>query len=309
MQIYLPIAEMAVPVEQIFLVSSVVGFLSGMLGVGGGFLTTPFLIFIGIPPSIAVGTQALQLVASSVSGVSGHLKKHNVDMKMGTMMLLGGFLGSLGGAIIFKMLERMGQVDFTISILYIVLLGSIGLMMVFEIVQSFLFKKSPIRREFNAFRVHPVIAALPFKMRFPRSKLYISGLLPFGIGAIGGILASILGIGGGFILVPAMIYMLNMPMVLVAGTSLFQMMFTTGFAAILHAVLNQTVDIMLGILLIVGGVLGAQLGVGFTRFIKGVSARILLAAIVLAVCAKLCFDVFIEPTELFSTINLVEVAS
>lgn len=304
MQIYLPIAEMAVPVEQIFLVSSVVGFLSGMLGIGGGFLTTPFLIFVGIPPSIAVGTQTTQLVASSVAGVFGHLKRQNVDMKMGFVMLIGGFWGSLGGAFIFKFLERIGQIDLTISMLYIVLLGSIGLMMLFDIMKGWLFPKSSIRSEFNNFKVGSFVSALPFKMRFPRSKLYISGLLPLGIGFVGGVLASILGIGGGFLLVPAMIYILGMPMALVAGTSLFQMIFTTGFAAILHAVLNHSVDIVLGAILILGGVLGAQVGVGFTQFVKGTPARMFLTVIVLAVCAKLLFDVFIEPSELFSTINL-----
>lgn len=304
MQIYLPIAEMAVPVEQIFLVSSVVGILSGMLGIGGGFLTTPFLIFIGIPPSIAVGTQTTQLVASSVAGVFGHLKRQNVDMKIGLVMLFGGFFGSLGGAFIFRFLENIGQIDLTISMLYIFLLGSIGLLMAFDVVKGMLFPQSRIRAEFNTFKVGSFAAALPFKMRFPRSKLYISGLLPLGIGFVGGVLASLLGIGGGFLLVPAMIYILRIPMALVAGTSLFQMIFTTSFAAILHAVLNQSVDVVLAGLLILGGVIGAQIGVGFAHFVKDTPARIFLMLIVLAVCLKLVFDVFIEPSELFSTINL-----
>ncbi len=304
MHIYLPIAEMAVSADLIFSVSAVVGLLSGMLGIGGGFLTTPFLIFIGIPPSIAVATQASQLVASSTAGVFAHLKRHNVDMRMGTVMLIGGLFGAFGGAFIFKILEVMGQIDFVISALYILLLGGIGLMMLVEVVQSIFFSKSPIRKEFNAFRVHPIIDRLPFKMRFPRSKLYLSALMPLGIGALGGVLASILGIGGGFILVPAMIYLLNMPMVLVAGTSLFQMIFTTSFTTIIHAVMNNTVDIVLAVILIVGGVIGAQFGVLLTRFVHGLQARVILVVIVLSVCVKLCFDVFVEPSELFSTLNL-----
>jgi uncharacterized membrane protein YfcA len=301
MQIYLPIAEMAVPVEQIFSVSALVGFLSGMLGIGGGFLTTPFLIFIGIPPSIAVGTQATQLVASSTSGVFGYLKRGHVDVRMGALMLGGGFFGSLLGAWIFSILQSLGKIDFVISVMYIILLGSVGMMMVSDVVRSYFFKDVSLRREFNHFRPNPFIASLPFKVRFRRSSLYISAIMPISVGFVGGLLASVLGIGGGFILVPAMLYLIGMPGFLVAGTSLFQMIFTTAFAAIIHAVLNNTVDIVLAVILMIGGVIGAQIGVGFTRFVSGLSARILFAAIVLAVCAKMCFDFFIQPEELFST--------
>ena len=220
-------------------------------------------------------------------------------------MLAGGFGGTLVGALLFRMLEQMGQIDFVILLLYIILLGGIGLMMVFELIKSRLSKKSQMRKAFNTSKVHPLIAALPFKMRFEHSRLYISAFMPFVIGFVGGVLASVLGIGGGFILVPAMIYILGMPTILVAGTSLFQMIFTTGFATIMHATLNNTVDIMLAVILIVGGVIGAQIGVGFTRFVRGVMARVLLSVIVLSVAVKLCFDVFVEPLELFSTVNLV----
>lgn len=305
MQIYLPIAEMAVPAEEIFLVSAFVGFLSGALGVGGGFLTTPFLIFLGIPPSVAVGTQASQLVASSMAGVLGHLKRGSVDTKMGTLMLIGGFFGSLNGIWIFKVLENMGEIDFVISYLYILLLGGIGISMFVEILKTMLVPQSPIRAEFNAFKVESWMMRLPYKMRFPRSKLYISALLPFGIGMIGGVLATLLGIGGGFILVPAMIYILGMPTLLVAGTSLFQMIFTTSFAVMMHAGINHTVDIVLALILILGGVLGAQLGAGVSRFLKDIWARLILASIVIAVCIKLCLDVFIEPEELFSTVHMM----
>lgn len=305
MQIYLPIAEMAVPAEQIFLVSAFVGFLSGALGVGGGFLTTPFLIFLGISPSVAVGTQASQLVASSVAGVLGHLKRGTVDVRISSLMLVGGLVGSVNGIWVFRLLEKMGQIDFVISYLYILLLGGIGISMSIELIQAALSSKSVMRQEFNASKIHPWIFALPYKVRFPRSKLYISALVPFGIGLLGGVLATLLGIGGGFLLVPAMIYILGMPTILVAGTSLFQMIFTTSFALIMHATLNQTVDIVLALILILGGVLGAQLGVGIARFLKDVWARIILTVIVIAVSVKLGLDVFLEPAELFTTLPQV----
>ncbi len=304
MQIYLPIAEMAVSAETIFLVSMVVGFLSGSLGVGGGFLTTPFLIFIGIPPVVAVGTQTTQLVASGVAGVFGHWRRGNVDVKMGGIMLAGGMLGSAIGILIFKLLEKLGQIDFAISFLYIILLGGIGFFMLFETLRSLLIRKKTMRKAFNASQIHPAIAALPYKMRFARSRLYVSALVPAGIGFVGGLLAAILGIGGGFLLVPAMIYILGMPALLVVGTSLFQMIFTTGVAAIMHAVVNNTVDIMLALILVIGGVVGAQIGVSFSRFVRGIYARIILALIVLGVCFRLCGEMFIEPQELFSTVIL-----
>ncbi len=304
MQIYLPIAEMAVSAETIFLVSTLVGFLSGALGVGGGFLTTPFLIFIGIPPAVAVGTQTTQLVAAGVAGVGGHWKRGNVDIKMGGVMLCGGAIGSVIGIFIFKLLEKMGQIDFAISFLYILLLGGVGFFMLFESIGSLLVWKKTMRKEFNAFKINPMIARLPYKMRFPRSRLYVSVFVPAGIGFIGGLLAAILGIGGGFLLVPAMIYILGMPTLLVAGTSLFQMIFTTGLAAIMHSVANNTVDIMLALVLIIGGVIGAQIGVSCARYVRGMTARIALALIVLGVCSQLFGQLFIQPVELFSTVIL-----
>jgi uncharacterized membrane protein YfcA len=306
MQIYLPIAEMTVPVEQIFSVSALVGFLSGMLGLGGGFLTTPFLIFIGIPPSIAVGTQAAQLVASSTSGVFGYLKRGQVDVRMGALMLVGGFLGSLQGAQLFGFLQSLGKIDFAISILYILLLGSVGIMMAIDVLHSTFFKDHSIKKQFNALRPHPLLMALPFKVRFRTSSLYVSAILPISVGFLGGVFASLLGIGGGFILIPAMIYLIRMPGHLVAGTSLFQMIFTTAFATIIHAVMNNTVDIVLAVILMIGGVLGAQIGVSSARYVKGMAARVLLAVIVLTVCTKLSFDMIIEPEELFSTMFVAE---
>ncbi|MFP4313945.1 MAG: sulfite exporter TauE/SafE family protein [Alphaproteobacteria bacterium] len=300
MQIYLPIAEMSVPADMIFMLGCIVGFLSGVFGVGGGFLTTPFLIFLGIPPAVAVGTQANQLVASGMSGTIGHWKRGNVDIKIGAVMLCGGIFGSLIGIMIFRLLQYLGQIDFAVSLLYMVLLGSIGMLMLTESILSN-FKKKTVRNQFNATKVSPFIARLPYKMRFPRSKLYISALVPAGIGFIGGILASILGIGGGFLLVPAMIYILGMPTILAAGTSLFQVIFTTAAATIMHATFNHTVDIVLGLILIIGGVIGSQFGIAFARFIKPSHARTILAILVLAVSTRLAFKLFWEPMELYST--------
>lgn len=302
MQVYLPIAEMAVPAESIFLLSAVVGVLSGIFGIGGGFLTTPFLIFIGIPPAIAVGTQGTQLVASGVASVLGHLEKGNVDTKIGSIMLLGGMLGSIVGILIFELLSHIGQIDFAISFLYIILLGFIGVLMLTESLSRLALKKKNMRREFNTLNVHPFIASLPYKMRFPRSRLYVSALVPGAIGFIGGLLAAVLGVGGGFILVPAMIYILGMPTLLVTGTVLFQMIFTAAFVTLMHAMASETVDIILAMILIVGGVAGAQVGLLFARHFKGLAARIVLALIVLAVCMQMTGKLFIMPDDLFSTV-------
>ena len=268
MQVYLPIAEMAVQAETILMVSGVVGFLSGVFGIGGGFLTTPFLIFMGIPPAIAVGTQTSQMVASSTAGVLGHLKKAHVDVKVGLFMLSGGLVGSLVGTGIFAVLKSLGQIDFVISLFYIILLGVIGVLMLSESVKSMFFKAGGMKKTFHSQKTAPITGHLPFKMRFPRSNLYVSAIVPLGLGFVGGILVSVLGIGGGFLLVPAMIYILGMPSMLVVGTSLFQMVFTTAFSTMMHAGINHTVDVTLAIVLIVGGVIGAQIGVSFARFIK-----------------------------------------
>ena len=302
MQIYLPIAEMAVPAESIFLVSAFVGFLAGLFGVGGGFLTTPFLIFTGIPPAVAVGTQLLQIMASGMAGMLGHLRKGHVDVKMGSVMLTGSVVGSLIGIGIFKILEYFGQIDFAIPFLYVLMLGTIGTLMLAESVSTQFFRRKTVRSEFNSFRISPFMARLPFKMRFARSKLYISALVPAGVGFAGGMLASILGIGGGFMIVPAMIYIIGMPVLMVAGTSLFQIVFMTAFATILHTVANQNVDAILGIVMVFGGVVGAQFGVAFTKVIKESHSRIILALLILVVCIQLSASLFLHPGEIFSTV-------
>lgn len=300
MTIYLPIAEMAVSMDVILLIGVVVGLLSGVFGVGGGFFATPFMIFLGIPAPVAVATQANNLVASSTSGTIGHLRRGNVDEKMGLVMLIGGLGGAMLGALLFKLLQYLGQIEFVISILYIILLGVIGSLMLLERLISKLRGKN-MRKEFNSFRISNLSMSLPYKIRFTRSKLYISALIPGSIGFCGGVMASILGIGGGFLLVPAMIYILRMPPLLAAGTSLFQIVFTTGFATIMHAVLNQSVDIVLAIILMVGGVLGAQFGVVISRKIDPQHARLILALLLLAVCVKLAFILFSTPDNVFST--------
>jgi len=300
MQVYLPIAEMAVPAESILLLGTLVGFLSGVFGVGGGFLTTPFLIFMGLPPAIAVGTQANQLVAASLSGVLGHWKRGNVDFKMGTVMLSGSMIGSIIGVIIFRLLQHIGQIDLAIPVLYVGLLGSMGVLMLSESLMAVLKKKTE-DSDRSRFYHHPLLLALPYKMRFPRSKIYISALIPAGIGFLGGLLVSIMGIGGGFLLVPAMIYILGMPTILVAGTSLFQIMCTTIVTTIMHAVASHTVDLVLAVLLIAGGVVGVQIGVRAARKIHGVYARIILSIILLLVSVELVGDLFIQPEDLYST--------
>lgn len=302
MQVYLPIAEMSVDAEVILLLGLAVGLLSGMFGVGGGFLTTPFLIFIGLPPAIAVGTQANQLVASSMSGVLGHWKRGDVDIKMGTVMLAGSIMGTFVGVMLFKLLQSFGQIDLAISILYVVLLGSMGIAMMYESLSTVLRKKQSSDGA-SSFQNSPFFEALPYKMRFPRSRLYISALIPAGIGFLGGLLVSTLGIGGGFLFVPAMIYILGMPTLLVAGTSLYQIVLTSAVAAIMHAMANQTVDLVLAALLIISSVVGAQFGVRVGKHIRGVKARVLLAAILLVIAFQLAGQLFIAPPELYSTIT------
>lgn len=299
MQIYLPIAEMSVPAESLVLLGVAVGFLSGIFGVGGGFLATPFLLFMGIPPSIAVGTQSNQLIATSVTGVLGHWRRGNVDFHLGTVMLAGGVVGSIVGIFIFRILQHFGQIDIFIAFLYVIMLGTIGLMMLFESVSAFL-NRTKVAADVQSLSQREFFKKLPYKTRFIKSRLYISALLPVGVGFVGGLLVSIMGIGGGFILVPAMIYILGMPAVLVAGTSLFQIIFVSAFSCVLHAVANHTVDIILSFVMIMGGVVGAQVGVRLSRRIKGAPARIILALIIIGVCIRMMGVLFIQPSDLFS---------
>lgn len=299
MQVYLPIAEMTVDMFVVLGMGGLVGFLSGLFGVGGGFLMTPMLIFIGVPPAVAVSTQANQLVAASLSGVLGHWRRGNVDFKLGLVMLAGGVAGTGVGVWLFSILKRMGQIDVAISLSYVFFLGFIGLLMLIESLRAVL--RKPVEAASRGKLHHHIwIHGLPFKMRFHRSKLYVSALLPLWIGAFGGVLVAIMGIGGGFLLVPAMIYLLNMPTALVAGTSLFQIIFTTAFATLLQAVTNQTVDAVLALLLIVGGVIGAQLGAMAGTGLRGEHARLLLGLLVVSVALRLAWDLILPPEDLFN---------
>ncbi|RJF81569.1 sulfite exporter TauE/SafE family protein [Azospirillum cavernae] len=299
MQVYLPIAEMSVNALLVLGMGGLIGFLSGMFGVGGGFLMTPLLIFIGVPPAVAVGTQANQLVAASLSGVLAHWRRGNVDVKLGVVMLIGGVIGTGIGVWIFGVLQRLGQIDIAITLSYVFFLGTIGGMMMLESSRAIIRRRSPTAKRGKLHR-HIWLHGLPFKMRFHRSKLYISALLPAGIGVVGGILVAIMGIGGGFLLVPAMIYLLNMPAGLVAGTSLFQIIFTTAAATLLQAATNHTVDAMLALLLLVGGVVGAQFGTKVGSRIPGEQARLMLATIVVGVALKLAWDLFAPPLDIYT---------
>ncbi|HYC03435.1 MAG TPA: sulfite exporter TauE/SafE family protein [Azospirillaceae bacterium] len=299
MQVYLPIAEMSVNALLLLGLGGLVGFLSGLFGVGGGFLMTPLLIFIGVPPAVAVGTQANQLVGASVSGVMAHWRRKNVDVKIGLFMLAGGGVGTILGVWLFGRLQALGQVDLVISITYVLFLGTISGLMLTESVRTMIRGRKPGTGR-GKLHHHTWLHGLPFKTRFPRSRLYISALLPIGIGFVGGILVAIMGIGGGFLLVPAMIYLLGMPAVLVAGTSLFQIIFTTGIAAFLQAATNQTVDILLALLLLAGGVVGAQFGTRAGTHLRGEQARALLALMVLAVAVKLLVDLVVTPEDVYS---------
>ncbi len=297
MQIYLPIAEVSVNAFLLLGLGGIVGVLSGMFGVGGGFLMTPLLFFIGIPPAVAVATEANQIVASSFSGVLAHLRRKTVDLRMGTVLLIGGLIGAALGVVVFNYLKSLGQVDLLVKLCYVVFLGIIGAMMFIESLNAIRRSKSgtPPKR-----KKHNWIHKLPFKMRFRTSGLYISVIPPVIVGICVGILAAIMGVGGGFIMVPAMIYLLGMPTKVVVGTSLFQIIFVTGFTTLLHATTNFTVDVALAVLLLVGGVIGAQIGTTIGTKLKAEQLRILLAIMVLAVCSKLALDLLIMPSELYS---------
>ncbi len=298
MQIYLPIAEMSLNAFLLLGIGGAVGVLSGMFGVGGGFLTTPMLIFIGVPPAVAVATGANQLVASSVSGALAHWRRRTLDVKMGLVLTLGGVIGVAAGVKLFAALRALGQIELFVSICYVVFLGLVGALMLIESVNAMRRARRPGAKPRR--RGHGWAGGLPLKMRFRESKLYISAIPPFAIGAGVGALSAVMGVGGGFIMVPAMIYMLGMPTSVVIGTSLFQITFVTGMATVLHAVENGTVDVVLAVLLLVGGVVGAQLGARMGAKLRGEQLRILLALLVLAVCARIALDLVLEPVELYS---------
>ena len=299
MSIYLPIAELSVNIILLLSIGGVVGFLSGMFGLGGGFLMTPILIFMGIPTNVAVATSANQIVASSISGTIGYWRQGLVDFKMGGVLLIGSFFGSILGVWIFSRLVVLGQIDTVISILYFALLTSIGLIMLIESSQVI---RDRVRRKTVKRKIHYHNWAhkLPFKMKFYKSKLYISAIPPIIIGFVIGILSATMGIGGTFILIPAMIYFLGMPTSKVIGTSLFQIIFVTALVTLLHATTTFAVDAVLAFFLIIASVIGAQLGVLAANKLRGEEIRALLAIIVLGVATKIALDLLVEPNEVFN---------
>lgn len=298
MEIYLPIAEMPVNIFLILLLGAGVGTLSGLFGVGGGFAMTPILIFIGVSPAVAVSTQANQLIAASVSGTFAHFYKKNIDFKLGFVMLIGSGSGSILGVYLFHHLQDMGQIDLVISLFYIVFLSIISLVMLIESMRT-IYKIKYKANYKKGKKRHNILHGLPLKMKFPRSKLYISALLPMLVGFIAGILVAIMGIGGGFLLVPAMIYIIGVPVSVVAGTSLFQIIFSTSIVTFLQAATNHTVDAILALILLIGGVVGVQIGTRLGANMKSEHARAILAVLVLTVALGLAFDLSIRPDELY----------
>ena len=305
MQIYLPIAEISVHIFLLMSMGGVVGFLSGMFGVGGGFLITPLLIFLGIPVEVAVATGSNQVVASSVSGVLGHFKRKAVDIKLGFILLIGGVMGALGGVYLVDFLKSVGQLDLIVSLLYVLFLGTVGLLMLVESLRTQLkSRRSGGASSLRQAGQHTALHRLPFKMQFPRSRLYSSIIPIIMLGGIIGLLSAIMGVGGGFIMIPAMIYILKIPTNVVVGTSLFQILVVMSVTTILHAVENQSVDIVLALILMVGGVIGAQLGVQVGHRLKAEQLRALLALLVLMVCGRLFLTLILEPTHFYSMISM-----
>ncbi|MBY8976501.1 sulfite exporter TauE/SafE family protein [Rhodobacteraceae bacterium NNCM2] len=299
MNIYLPIAEVSVNAFLLLGLGGCVGFLSGLFGVGGGFLLTPLLILIGIPPGVAVATGTTQIVGSNFSAVLSHFRRKTVDVKMGLVLLLGGLVGSAVGVQFFTYLRTLGQVELFVSLCYVVFLGVVGSLMFWESTRAMMRSRAGTPPRHNRPN-HGWIHGLPLRMRFRQSKLYISAVPPFLIGISVGILSAIMGVGGGFIMVPAMIYLLGMATSVVVGTSLFQIIFVTAASTLMHAIYNQTVDGVLAVLLLIGGVVGAQIGVRIGPRLKAEQLRVLLAALVLLVCAKLAYDLVRTPADLYN---------
>jgi len=299
MYLYLPIAEVSVNLFVIFGMGGVVGILSGMFGVGGGFLMTPLLIFYGIPPIVAVATEANQIVASSISGAFAHWRRKAVDFKMGTILLFGGIIGSFIGIELFIFLKDLGQIDLIISLSYVILLGAIGTLIFIEGMRSMIAHRNEKVVQVKKRKDRTWVHSLPLRVRFKKSGLYISIIPPIVIGIAVGIMASIMGVGGGFIMVPAMIFLLRMPTNVVIGTSLYQIIFVTSLVTVLHAYENQTVDVMLAMILMSGGVVGAQIGAALGHKLKAEQLRFLLGILILAVCAKMLIELAVEPKDIY----------
>jgi uncharacterized membrane protein YfcA len=300
MDLYLPIAGLSVNVFMMIGLGGIVGLLSGMFGVGGGFLTTPLLIFYGIPPAVAVASSATQITGASVSGVMAHGRRDGVDYHMGAVLVVGGALGALAGGFAFRVLQAMGQIDTVVSLMYVVLLGGIGVIMARESIGSIMAQRRGERPRAQAKRHHPLIAVLPFRWRFYKSGLYISPLAPLLLGFATGVMTVLMGVGGGFILVPAMIYLLGMSTRVVVGTSLFQILFVTAATTMVHAMTTHAVDIVLAGLLLIGSVTGAQIGARMTQLLKPEYLRLILAFMVLAIAFRMGLGLTWRPPEIFT---------
>jgi uncharacterized membrane protein YfcA len=304
MDVYLPIANLSVNGLIIVALGALTGLLSGMFGVGGGFLTTPLMIFYGIPPTVAAASAASQVTGASVSGAFAHSRRGGVDYQMGGVLVAGGLLGIGIGAVLFNLLTRLGQIDTVINILYVLLLGSIGGLMARESIQTLRAERTGVPLPARKRRHHPLVANLPMRWRFYRSGLYISPLAPLLLGMATGILTMLMGIGGGFVLVPAMLYILGMSANVVVGTSLFQILFVTMATTMMHALTTRAVDIVLATLLLVGSVTGAQLGAQFAQKASPVKLRLLLAVIVLMVAFRMALGLGYRPDDIYTVAPL-----
>lgn len=300
MDVYLPIAGLSVNAIVIVGLGGIVGLLSGMFGVGGGFLVTPLLIFYGIPPTVAVASSATQITGASVSGVLAHTRRNGVDFRMGWVLVAGGVIGSGLGALVFRWLEAVGQADTVIAITYVVMLGSIGGLMTKEAIQTIVALRRGGRPDTRLRRHHPLIAALPMRWRFYRSGLYISPLAPFLLGVLTGVLTVSLGVGGGFVMVPAMIYLLGMAANVVVGTSLFQILFVTAATTLVHATTTKAVDIVLAVLLLIGSALGAQFGARFAMKFRPEWLRLMLGVVVLLIALRMALGLGWRPDEIYT---------
>ncbi len=300
MDVYLPIANLSVNALVIIGLGGLVGILSGMFGVGGGFLTTPLLIFYGIPPTVAAASASTQVTGSSVSGVIAYSRRKGVDYQMGGVLVVGGIMGTFAGAALFRVLQQLGQIDTVINIVYVLLLGSIGGLMARESLASVLAMRHGERLPAKKRRHHPLVANLPLRWRFYRSGLYISPLAPLILGFATGILTILLGVGGGFVMVPAMLYLLGMGAQVVVGTSLFQILFVTLASTMVHSLTTKAVDIVLAVLLLIGSVTGAQIGARFAQKLPPEYLRLLLSVLVLLVALRLGIGLGFRPAEIYS---------
>lgn len=301
MQIYLPIAEISINILAVLALGGITGILSGMFGIGGGFLTTPILMFMGVPPSVSVASAANQIVAASLTGFRAHWRRQNVDFKMGNLLLVGGLIGSTLGVSIFKKLAQLGQIDLVISLAYVLFLGTIGTLMAVESSRSIFHRKSEEAKPIlpRALKDHPLLKRLPIRTQFPQSQIETSVLLPIIIGFMVGIMVPIMGVGGGFFMIPAMIYILGMSTSVVIGTSLYQVIFITANVTFLHAVRTQTVDIVLAVLLLLGSVIGAQYGTKIASKLPADKLRGLMSLLVLTLAIKLAYGLFVTPPDIY----------